>query len=221
MAAAGEGLKIGLVTDVGEVDDRSFNQSAWEGVQAAVAALNGEASYIETQDSTDYANNIAEFADNGYDIIVTVGFALGEATVQAAADYPDIYFIGVDQFQGETLANVTGLIFHEDQAGYLAGVLAARLTTSGTVAGVYGTDLVPPVVAYARGLRGWRAGDQPRHQRHHHLPPRWAGRGLHRPRVGRGDGCPGHRPGRGRALLRWRQDRQRWPGRNREPHHRG
>ncbi len=151
MTTAQDGLRIGLVTDVGEVDDKSFNQSAWEGVQAAAAMTGGEAQYIETQDSTDYANNIAEFAENGFDIVVTVGFALGEATVQAAQDYPDIYFIGVDQFQGEALPNVTGLVFHEDQAGYLAGVLAARLTTSGTIAGVYGTDLIPPVVLFARG----------------------------------------------------------------------
>jgi basic membrane protein A len=145
-------LRIGLVTDVGEVDDRSFNQSAWEGVQAAAEMTGGEAQYIETQDSTDYADNIAEFAENGFDVIVTVGFALGEATIEAAADYPDIYFIGVDQFQGEALPNVAGLVFHEDQAGYLAGVLAANLTESGTLAGVYGTDLVPPVVMFARGF---------------------------------------------------------------------
>jgi basic membrane protein A len=161
VAEAGESIKIGLVTDVGEVDDRSFNQSAWEGVQAAAEAAGGEASYIETQDSTDYATNIAEFAENDYDVIVTVGFALSEATLQAAADYPDIYFIGVDQFQGEVMDNVVGLVFHEDQAGYLAGVLAARLTESGTIAGVYGTDLVPAVVAFARGYEAGAAATNP------------------------------------------------------------
>ncbi|GAB4573635.1 MAG: hypothetical protein Kow0077_16620 [Anaerolineae bacterium] len=154
-------LRIGLVTDVGEVDDRSFNQSAWEGVQAAVEAVGGEANYIETQDSTDYANNIAEFAENGYDVVVTVGFALGEATVQAAKDYPDVHFIGVDQFQAEELPNLTGLVFHEDQAGYLAGVLAARLTKSNIVAGVYGTDLVPPVVLFARGFEAGAKATNP------------------------------------------------------------
>ena len=155
------GLKIGLVTDVGEVDDRSFNQSSWEGVQAAVEAFGGEAQYIETQDSTDYANNIAEFAENGYDIIVTVGFALGEATMQAAADYPDVYFIGVDQFQGEPLPNLAGLVFSEDQSGYLAGVLAARMSETGTIAGVYGTDLVPPVVLFARGYEAGAKATNP------------------------------------------------------------
>jgi len=149
------------VTDVGEVDDRSFNQSSWEGVQAMVEKYGGEANYIETQDSTDYANNIAEFAENDYDIIVTVGFALGEATAQAAVEYPDVYFIGVDQFFAEPLPNAVGLVFHEDQAGYLAGVLAARMSRSGTVAGVYGTDLIPAVVLFARGFEAGAKATNP------------------------------------------------------------
>ncbi|MCI0714487.1 MAG: BMP family ABC transporter substrate-binding protein [Chloroflexi bacterium] len=144
-------LRIGLITDVGEIDDKSFNQSAWEGVLRAEAELGAEVDFIETQDAVDYASNIAEFADQGYDIIVTVGFALGEATLQASQDYPDIHFIGVDQFQGEPVDNVTGLIFNEDKAGFLAGVLAAGVTQSGTIAAVLGTDQVPPVVAFKEG----------------------------------------------------------------------
>jgi basic membrane lipoprotein Med (substrate-binding protein (PBP1-ABC) superfamily) len=146
------GLKVGLVTDVGQVDDGSFNESSWNGVRAA-GRCGAEIDFIETQDSVDYADNIAEFAEAGFDIIVTVGFALGEATVQAAASYPDVRFIGVDQFQGAETAGVTGLIFTEDQAGYLAGVLAARMNTTGTIAAVLGTDQVPPVVAFAEGYR--------------------------------------------------------------------
>ncbi|MBP7998693.1 MAG: BMP family ABC transporter substrate-binding protein [Chloroflexi bacterium] len=142
---------VGLVTDVGEIDDKSFNQSAWEGVQRAEAELGAQVDFIETQDAKDYATNIGLFADNGYDVIVTVGFALGTATLEAAAKYPDINFIGVDQFQGEAVANVAGLIFPEDQAGFMAGALAAMLSESGTIAAVLGTDLVPPVVAFKEG----------------------------------------------------------------------
>ncbi len=148
---AQDALKIGLVTDVGEVDDRSFNQSAWEGAQEAAKASGGTAEYVETKDPADYANNIAQFADNDYDIIITVGFALGEATITAAKKYPDIHFIGVDQFQGEAVTNLTGLIFTEGKAGFLAGVLAARLSKSGIIAAVLGTDQVPPVVAFGNG----------------------------------------------------------------------
>lgn len=144
-------LCVGLVTDVGEVDDKSFNQSAWEGVQQAADELGAQTKYVETKDAKDYASNIQLFADQGYDVIVTVGFALGQATVEQAAIYPDIKFIGVDQFQAETVENVVGLIFPEDQSGFMAGALAAQLTESGTIAAVLGTDLVPPVVAFKEG----------------------------------------------------------------------
>ena len=153
-AAEPASFKIGLVTDVGRVNDRSFNQSAWEGVQQAATELGlaeEDVKYIETQDAKDYADNMQQFIDAGYNVIVTVGAALGDATVAAAKANPDIHFIGVDQPQKEELPNLTGLVFKEDQAGYLAGVLAASLTKSGTIAAVLGTDLVPPVVAFKEG----------------------------------------------------------------------
>lgn len=153
---AAANVKIGLVTDVGRVNDRSFNQSAWEGVKQAGEALGlkeGDGfKYIETQDAKDYADNIQQFVDGGFNVIVSVGFALGEATAKAAAENPDIMFIGVDQFQGATVPNLTGLIFHEDQSGFLGGALAAQLSKSGTIAAVLGTDLVPPVVAFKEGF---------------------------------------------------------------------
>src|SRR5260221_5921411 len=150
--AATGGVKIGLVTDVGQVDDRSFNQSAWEGAQAAAKDLKGTAKYLVPNGPEDYAHDIASFADQNYDVIVTVGFAMGDATVKAAAKYPKIKFIGVDQFQPSVVSNLTRLIFPEDQSGFLAGVLAARLSKSGTIAGVYGTDQVPPVVRFKEGF---------------------------------------------------------------------
>ncbi|MGH2543336.1 MAG: BMP family lipoprotein [Ardenticatenaceae bacterium] len=155
--AAEEGMfKVGLVTDVGEVDDKSFNQSAWEGVQQAADELGAEVDFIETADATDYEDNIRLFADQGYNVIVTVGFALGEATAKMAAEYPDINFIGVDQFQapGAELPNLAGLIFSEDKSGFLAGALAAQMSESGKIAAVLGTDLVPPVVAFKEGYEG-------------------------------------------------------------------
>lgn len=152
---------VGLVTDVGEIDDKSFNQSAWEGVERAADELDAQIDYVETADATDYANNIGLFANNGYDVVVTVGFALGEATLEAAQQYPDIDFIGVDQFiapeapegwEGDwPPPNVSGLIFPEDQSGFLAGALAGMLTESNTIAAVLGTDLVPAVVAFKEG----------------------------------------------------------------------
>jgi basic membrane protein A len=153
-AAAEPQFKIGLVTDVGRVNDRSFNQSAWEGVVGAAEGLGlpeDNYRYIETQDAKDYADNIQQFIDAEYNVIVSVGFALGDATNAAAQENPGIMFIGIDQFQGETMANLAGLIFNEDRSGYLAGVLAGSLSQTGTIAAVLGTDLVPPVVAFNVG----------------------------------------------------------------------
>jgi basic membrane protein A len=146
-----EVLCVGLVTDVGEIDDKSFNQSAWEGVQKAGTDLGAIVNYVETKDAKDYAANIAIFGDKKYDVIVTVGYALGTATLEAAALYPDTKFIGVDQFQGAAVPNVAGLIFDEWKSGFLAGALAAQLSKSGTIAAVLGTDLVPPVVNFKEG----------------------------------------------------------------------
>jgi basic membrane protein A and related proteins len=150
---------IGLVTDVGEIDDKSFNQSAWDGVLAAAEEFDAQTDFIETGDAKDYGANIDLFASAGYDIIVTVGFALGEATAEAALANPDIKFIGVDQFQvwhfdddtTNDIPNLSGLVFNEDKSGFLAGALAGMLTETNTIAAVLGTDLVPPVVAFKEG----------------------------------------------------------------------
>jgi basic membrane protein A len=140
------------VTDVGKLDDRSFNQSAWEGVQCAQKNLGiTDIKFIETTAPTDYANNIDQFVSDNYDVIVTVGFLLAPATVAAAQKNPNIKFIGVDQFQGDTIPNLAGLIFDEDKAGYLAGYLAGSLTKSGTVGEVLGLSSVPPVEKYGVG----------------------------------------------------------------------
>jgi len=144
---------IGLVTDTGKVDDKSFNQSAWEGAVAGAETVGGFAKYIETLDPKDYATNIGQFADAGYNVIIGVGFLMAEAMTNAAKQYPDIKFIGVDQFQGEALPNLTGLVFPEDKAGFLAGVLAGHLTTSGKTGAVLGTEVVPPVRYFGEGFR--------------------------------------------------------------------
>jgi len=144
---------VGLVTDVGKVDDKSFNQSAYEGLKKAEKELGATIKYIETTDSKDYGKNIATFAENGYKVIVTVGFALGEAPIAAAKQYPDVKFIGVDQSQTDVIPNLSGIIFDEDKSGYLAGVLAGLMTKSNKVGGVFATDTIPPVWRFGEGYR--------------------------------------------------------------------
>jgi basic membrane protein A len=150
---------VGLVTDVGKVNDKSFNQSAWEGVQKSKTdGVADVVQFIETADAKDYAKNIATFGDAKYDVIVTVGFGLGEATAAAAKTYPGIRFIGVDQDQSAgTVPGVTGLVFPEDQAGFLVGALAAMMSESHVIGAVCGTDVVPPVWRYGEGYKAGAA----------------------------------------------------------------
>jgi basic membrane protein A len=148
---------VGLVTDVGKINDKSFNQSAWEGVQRAEKELGAKIQYIETADSKDYDKNIATFADENYDVIVTVGFGMGEATIKAAGLYPNVKFIGVDQFQATETPGVVGLNFPEDNAGFLVGALAAMMSKSHKIGAVCGTDVVPPVWRFGEGYKAGAA----------------------------------------------------------------
>lgn len=151
--AAEEAFCVGLVTDIGKVSDKSFNQSAWAGVQQAAKDLGATVNYIETADERDYVRNLAVFGDEGYDVVVTVGFTLGDATIDAAGKYPDTDFIGVDQFQAEPVAGVAGLVFQEDEAGFLVGSLAAMMSRSGQIGAVCGPDAVPAVWRFGEGYR--------------------------------------------------------------------
>ncbi len=157
--ATGESdLVIGVVTDVGSLDDRNFNQFSWEGALHGAATIGAaEPTAVVTQDDSEYAANIQSQIDAGSDIIVTVGFAIGAATLEAATENPDVHFIGVDQFQTmapeEALPNYESLIYNEAQAGYLAGIVAASISASGTVAALGGHSNIPPVVNYMRGFQ--------------------------------------------------------------------
>ena len=168
---AGTGaLKVGLVTDTGGVNDKSFNQSAWEGVQKAASEFGFDAKFIESKQPTDYEKNIDQFATENYDVIITVGFLMGDATAIKAKQYPNIKFAIIDNSYFPTegsvacpntvtdcyadggLKNVTSLMFQEDEVGFLAGVLAAGMTKTGTVCTVSGMQ-IPPVERYVVGFQ--------------------------------------------------------------------
>jgi basic membrane protein A len=110
---------------------------------------------IETVDARDYQENISVFAQAGYDVIVTVGDAMSNATRAAAIAYPDTYFIGVDQDQSTSQdfsPNLTGLVFAEDQIGYLAGALAALMTKTNQIGAVCASDALPSMKRYGEGF---------------------------------------------------------------------
>lgn len=142
-----------LITDIGRINDGTFNEFAYDGMVRAVEEYGLESTFIETQNVADYATNINTCVDGEWNIIITVGFSLGDAAYAAAVDNPDIYFIGIDQdFSGvDPLPNLVGLQFREDQAGFLAGAMAALMTQSNIVAGVYGLDIFP-VIKFRNGF---------------------------------------------------------------------
>jgi basic membrane lipoprotein Med (substrate-binding protein (PBP1-ABC) superfamily) len=151
--AATDAIRVALVTDLGRVNDGTFNEFAHNGVLQAQEQYGFEYKFIETVAQADYVANIQTFVDEGFDVIVTVGFLIQDATAAAAAASPDIVFIGVDQFYmpGEFTDNLIGLQFREDQAGFLAGALAAMMSESGTIGIVAGVE-IPPVKKFKHGF---------------------------------------------------------------------
>ncbi len=144
-------VKVCQVTDVGGIDDKSFNATAWKGVEDAVAKLGVEGKYLESQQQTDYEKNINAFIEEKCDLIVTVGFLLGDATKAAAEKNPDQKFAIVDFAYDPPLNNVLGLTFATDQAAFLAGYAAAGVTKTGKV-GTFGGIQIPPVTVFMDGF---------------------------------------------------------------------
>jgi basic membrane protein A len=148
-------FKVGFVTDIGKLGDKGFNDAGWKGVQDAAAdsSLCVQAKYLESQQPTDYTPNIQQFVDQGYNMVVAAGFLLGDDVLKAAKANPNIKFTIVDSadFTDTTApANFTGLLFKQDQGAFLVGALAALMTKTNHVGGVYGLD-VPAVVQFRKG----------------------------------------------------------------------
>ncbi|MBX3063166.1 MAG: BMP family ABC transporter substrate-binding protein [Anaerolineae bacterium] len=172
-------MKVGLVTDIGGVNDQAFNQLAWEGIQRASAEIGFEAKFIESNQSTDYETNIDALASDNYNVIITVGSSMGDATALKAKQYPNIKFAIIDKEYVPTngspscdatvndcyadggLANVTSLMFAEEQLGFLAGVLAGGMSKSGFVCSVSSLK-TPRSDRYIQNFRAgavWEAGE--------------------------------------------------------------
>jgi len=139
-----------LVTDAGGVDDRSFNETAHNGLVMAGNELGIETAVLESTDETDYEPNVQAFIDQDCDIIITVGFLLGDVTEQAAIANPDQLFTIVDYAYDETYDNLLGLVFATEEAAFLAGYVAAAMSESG-ILGTYGGIPIPPVTVFMDG----------------------------------------------------------------------
>ena len=137
-AAEATTVKIGMVTDVGGVNDKSFNQTSWEGLQALAAEDSSfEVNYLESKTDADYQTNINTFIDEDYDLIICVGYMLADATREAAEANPDQLFAIIDDSSID-LPNVACLMFAQQEASYLVGLVAGSVTESKTVGYVQG-----------------------------------------------------------------------------------
>lgn len=139
------------VTDTGGIDDASFNQTAWKGVEDAMAGLGVDGAFLESQEQADYETNINAFIDQGCNLIITVGFLLGDATAAAADANPDQAFGIIDFAYDPAIPNVTGHVYATDQAAFLAGYVAAATTQTGVV-GTFGGINIPPVSIFMDGF---------------------------------------------------------------------
>ena len=130
-------LKIGLITDVGGVNDGSFNQSSWEGLEKAGEDLGVTVNYLESATDADYQPNMETFVDEDYDLIISVGYMLADATKEAAEANPDTKFAIIDDSSID-LPNVTSLMFKAEQASYLVGYVAGLTTKTNNIGFVVG-----------------------------------------------------------------------------------
>ena len=144
-------IKVCQITDTGGIDDKSFNATAWKGITDAQAQLGIEGKYLESKEVADYEKNLNAFIEEKCDLIVTVGFLIGDATKAAAEANPDIKFSIVDYNYDPAIANVTGQIFNTDEAAFLAGYLAAGVTKTGKV-GTFGGLPIPTVTIFMDGF---------------------------------------------------------------------
>lgn len=155
-----------MVSDQAGIDDKSFNETAWRGMQRAEAELGAQVEFLESQDATDYRVNIDAFVEQGCDLIVTVGFLLADDTGAAAVDNPGASFAIIDfpvfpdapwlDAEGNQVENVRGLTYQTDEAAFLVGYLSAGMSETGVI-GTFGGINIPPVTVFMEGFRNGAA----------------------------------------------------------------
>ena len=154
---ASSAVRVALVTDIGGLNDRGFNALANKGLERAQDQLGIEGRVFISHSASDYVPNLSQAARGGYDLVIGVGFLMGDALASVAQQFPDTKFAIVDypwSALGGKPQNARGLVFAEQEAGYLVGVAAATVAKGGTVSAI-GGQAVPAVVAF---LAGYRAG---------------------------------------------------------------
>jgi basic membrane protein A len=144
-------FKACMVSDSGGFDDKSFNQTSHKGLTDAASELGVETGEVESQSDSEYADNIQALVDEGCNQITTVGFLLGDATLAAAKQNPDVDFAIVDFAYEKAPKNLKGLVFNTAEPSFLAGYLAAAKSETGTV-GTFGGLNIPTVTSFMTGF---------------------------------------------------------------------
>ena len=165
-STTGTSISVGMVTDTGGIDDKSFNALSWAGVQEAITQLGVKGSYLESKQQSDYQTNIQQFLSQNVNLIATVGFLMGVDTATAAKANPKTDFVIVDYtypdcfgtaVEGKdcgsktVMPNVMGTFFQTDEAAFLGGYAAAGMTKTGKV-GTFGGINIPTVTIYEKGF---------------------------------------------------------------------
>jgi basic membrane protein A len=161
---AEEAISVGMVSDTGGVDDRGFNEFSINGFERAQEELGVDGRVYVSESGDDYLPNLTAAVDDGHDLVIAIGFLLGPSVGEVAAEATDTNFAGVDEFYGEepdcggdtgvacALPNMLGLQFPSEESGYLAGIVAAGITKTGTISTVGGIKL-PSVDNWIAGFR--------------------------------------------------------------------
>lgn len=132
-------LKITMVSDIGGINDQSFNQSAWEGLKMAEKELGVNVEVIESKQASEYAQNVETAIDNDSDLVIGIGFQMDAAISDAAKHYPDQKFAIIDHSYEEQPKNVNSIMFNAEEASYLVGLIAGKKTETGKVGFIGGT----------------------------------------------------------------------------------
>ena len=147
-------LKVGMVADIGGINDESFNQSAWEGLQQAEKDFGIEVKVIESKQASEYLQNMESLLDEDVDMVIGVGYTMKEDIQKQAENYPDKQFVLIDETYDTIPENITPILFRENEAAYLTGLIAGKMTKTNNVGFIGGIQT--PVVS--RFEYGYKAG---------------------------------------------------------------
>lgn len=145
-------LSIGIVLGEGSINDQSFNQSTWEGLEKAKKDFGIDVTYLESKQKSEYIQNIETLVDEETDLIIGVGYQLKDSIAESAKNYPEQKFALMDETYEKIPANVVPMIFKEEEAAYLTGIIAAKMTKTNNV-GFIGGLPAPSVVKYQYGYK--------------------------------------------------------------------